>query len=121
VTADLEARFVPAYEPPHPGTILDEITLPALGLNIQEAAKALGVSRQTLHNIIGLKQSITPEMSVRLGKLCGTGPGTWARLQLARDLWKAEKRLGSAVDKIPTINWSTAGAGVAPPPGPDMP
>src|SRR5260370_29489265 len=61
--------------PTHPGAILREDLLPALGLSISEAARQLGVTRQTLHRIMAEKVSITPEMAAHLGRVCGNGPG----------------------------------------------
>ena len=46
--------------------MLREMVLPALGLPKTEIAKALGVSRQTLYDILAEKQPVTPAMSVRL-------------------------------------------------------
>jgi addiction module HigA family antidote len=88
--------------PVHPGEILREEVLPALGLGVIEAAKELRVSRQTLHRILAGKMAVSPEMAVRLGKFCGNGPGLWLRLQAAYDLWHAEKRLRDEVRRIPT-------------------
>lgn len=92
----------PKMAPVHPGEVLREDVLPALGLNVIEAAKELRVSRQTLHRILAGKMAVSPEMAVRLGKFCGNGPGLWLRLQAAYDLWHAEKRLRGEVRKIPT-------------------
>lgn len=92
----------PKMAPVHPGEVLREDVLPALGLNVIEAAKALRVSRQTLHRILAGKMAVSPEMAVRLGKFCGNGPGLWLRLQAAFDLWHAEKRLRGEVRRIPT-------------------
>ncbi|HVA81209.1 MAG TPA: HigA family addiction module antitoxin [Candidatus Binataceae bacterium] len=87
--------------PTHPGAILREDALPALGLSVSEAARQLGVSRQTLHRIMAEKTSITPEMAARLGRFCGNGPGLWLRMQQAYDLWHAERKLGDALQRIP--------------------
>ena len=65
----------PQMTPVHPGEILRGDVLPALGITISEAARQLGVSRQTLHRIMAETHSITPEMALRLGKFCGNGPG----------------------------------------------
>jgi addiction module HigA family antidote len=65
-------------KPVHPGEILREDVLPALGINISEAARQIGVTRQTLHRILAETHSITPEMALRLGKFCGNGPVTYA-------------------------------------------
>jgi addiction module HigA family antidote len=91
----------PRMPPMHPGEILREDVLPALKITISEAARQLGVSRQTLHRIMAGTHSITPEMALRLGKFCGNGPGLWLRLQQKYDLWRAQKRLRSEIDKIP--------------------
>jgi addiction module HigA family antidote len=88
--------------PTHPGELLREDVLPALGLSVSEAARQLGVTRQTLHRLMAGSHGITPEMAVRLGKFCGNGPTLWLRMQQAFDLWRAEKRLRSEIGRIPT-------------------
>jgi addiction module HigA family antidote len=92
-----------ALAPTHPGEILREDVLPALGLSIIDAAAKLGVTRQTVHRIIAKQnpRPVTPEMAVRLGKLCGNGPRLWLNLQSAYDLWHAERRIDTR--KIPTL------------------
>jgi addiction module HigA family antidote len=90
--------------PTHPGEILREDVLPALGLSVLDAAAKLGVTRQTLHRIIARKnpRPVTPDMAVRLGKLCGNGPRLWLNLQSAYDLWHAERRVDTR--SIPTLH-----------------
>lgn len=92
-----------ALPPTHPGEILREDVLPALDLTVMAAAAKLGVTRQTLHRIIAKRnpRPVTPEMAVRLGKLCGNGPRLWLNLQSAYDLWHAERRIDTR--KIPTL------------------
>jgi addiction module HigA family antidote len=92
----------PKAPPVHPGEILREDVLPALGLSVAGAARQLRVSRQTLHRILSGTMAVSPEMAVRLGKFCGNGPGLWLRLQAAYDLWHAEKRMRGEVRRIPT-------------------
>jgi len=91
----------PARCPTHPGRILREDVLPALELSVSEAARQLGVSRQTLHRIMAGSHSITPEMALRLGRFCGNGPALWLRMQQDYDLWRAEQRLAPEIAKIP--------------------
>jgi antitoxin HigA-1 len=86
--------------PTHPGALLKEDVLPALRLPVAEAARQLGVSRQTLYKIIAGTSPVTPEMAVRLGKWCGNGPGLWLRMQQAFDLWHAERALGATLAGI---------------------
>jgi addiction module HigA family antidote len=95
-------------QPTHPGAILREDVLPALGLSVSETARQLGVTRQTLHRIMAERVSITPEMAVRLGRFCGNGPGLWLRMQQACDLWRAERELGAELERIPIHRTSSA-------------
>lgn len=87
------AKRNPNRCPPHPGELLREDVLPALGMNVTEAAEALRVTRQTLHRILAGKTAITPAMALRLGKFCGNGPRLWLRMQEAYDLWHAEREM----------------------------
>jgi len=89
--------------PVHPGELLREDVLPALGRPKAEIARLLGVSRQTLYDILAEKQPITPAMALRIGKLCGNGPDLWINMQRAYDLHVAEKELAREIEKIPTL------------------
>jgi addiction module HigA family antidote len=77
--------------PPHPGLSIRRDCLEPLGLNVTEAAKALGVTRQALNNLVNGKSGISPEMAIRLDKAFGGGAETWLRLQMAYDLAQAQK------------------------------
>ncbi|MCY4488922.1 MAG: HigA family addiction module antitoxin [Deltaproteobacteria bacterium] len=91
----------PLERPPiHPGEILREDVLPALGLSVSEAARRLGVSRQQLHRILACTHAVTVEMALRIGRLVGNGPGLWLRMQQNHDLWRMEQGLRSELDKI---------------------
>lgn len=79
--------------PTPPGKLLAGTVLPATGKSKAEFARLLGVSRQTLYDILACKQPITPAMAVRLGKLCGNGPRLWLNMQSAHDLWMAERKV----------------------------
>ena len=78
------------------------------GFSVSEAARQLGVTRQTLHRIMAEKVSITPEMAARLSQLCGNGPGIWLRMQQACDLWRAERELRAELARIPVHRTSSA-------------
>lgn len=93
-------RGIPAS---HPGALLRDIVLPALGKNKTEIARLLRVSRQTLYDILAEKQPVTPQMALRIGKLCGNGPDLWINMQRAYDLDVAEKEIGAELDEIPTL------------------
>ena len=94
-------RGLPAM---HPGELLREDIIPALGRSKAEIARLLGVSRQTLHDILREKKPVTVDMALRLGKLCGNGPVLWLNLQRAYDLENAAPRLASELDAIPTLH-----------------
>jgi antitoxin HigA-1 len=93
----------PARAPTHPGAILREDVLPAIGEPVVNAARKLGVTRQHLHRILAEKAPVSPEMAIRLGKFCGNGPELWLRLQQAYDLWHAQRALKAEIAKIPTV------------------
>src|ERR1700722_18063324 len=101
--AGFMVRQRPAWRPSHPGKLLRDVVLPALRLTVKDAAANLGVSRQTLHAILSEKSAVTPEMAVRLGKLCGDGPAIWLRMQVAHDLWQVERDMAETVKTIPTL------------------
>jgi addiction module HigA family antidote len=78
-----------------------DIVLPELKLSVSEAARQLGVSRQTLHAVMSARSAVTAEMALRLGRFCGNGPGLWLRMQQAFDLWEAQAILHGKLDRIP--------------------
>lgn len=80
-------------EPAHPGEFLSEIVLPGLGLPKTEIARRLGISRQTLYDILAKRQPVTPAIAVRLGRLFGNGGRVWLRMQSEHDLWRAEREV----------------------------
>jgi addiction module HigA family antidote len=83
---------MPMKNPPHPGEHVRYDCLEPLGLTVTEGAKALGVSRQALNNLVNGKSGVSPEMAVRLSKAFGGGPEVWLRMQLAFDLAQVTRR-----------------------------
>ncbi len=79
------------FDPPHPGEILREECLVPLSLSVTKGAEVLGVTRQTLNNLVNEKSGISPEMAVRLEKAFGSEAGFWLRLQTAYDLAQARR------------------------------
>jgi len=77
--------------PVHPGEILKEDILPSVGLSVAAAAKALGVSRQMLHDILAERKPLSAVMCLRISRLFGGSPEVWIRLQATYDLKKAEQ------------------------------
>lgn len=79
--------------PVHPGELV-AANLDEIGLSVAEAAKAIGVTRQQLYNIINGKSAVTPEMAVRFEKAFGGSADMWLRMQAAHDLAKLRQREG---------------------------
>jgi addiction module HigA family antidote len=89
--------------PVHPGEMLREIVFPALGKSKTEIARLLGVSRQTLYDVLNEKQPVTANLALRIGKLVGDGPEIWLKMQQAYDLTIAERALKKELKSIPTL------------------
>ena len=83
---------MPMFQPPHPGRSIRSACLEPLGLSVTEAARALGVTRQALNNVVNGKAGTSPEMAIRLSKAFGSTPETWLHMQLAYDLAEVRKR-----------------------------
>ena len=77
--------------PPHPGRIVRQECLEALELSVTEAARILGVQRQTLNNLVNENSGISPEMAIRLERAFGSTADTWLRMQSSYDLAQAQK------------------------------
>lgn len=82
--------------PTHPGALLREIVLPTVPVSKSAIARALGISRQTLYDILGEKQPVTPNVAVRLGVYFGDGPDAWLNMQSAYDLWHARRQVDTS-------------------------
>jgi addiction module HigA family antidote len=80
-----------ALPPIHPGEIIKEDILPSVGLSVTAAAKALGVSRQMLHDILAGRKPMSAVMCLKVSRLFGSSPQMWMRLQAAYDLKRAEQ------------------------------
>ena len=78
--------------PPHPGRIVRQECLDPLGLSVTEAARWLGVNRNTLNNLVNARAGVSPEMAVRLSKAFGSTPRTWLGMQMDYDLAQAEAK-----------------------------
>jgi addiction module HigA family antidote len=83
----------PSIEPPHPGEGLREDHLPALEISKAEFARALGVSRQTVYDLLEERYSLTAEMAVRLEAVVGGSAESWLTLQMEHDLWHARRNV----------------------------
>ena len=77
------------HNPPHPGLMLRDEVLPALGMNVTDAARALGVAELTLSRVLDCSAPITPDLALRierwLGVERGGRAGLWLGMQAAYD------------------------------------
>lgn len=80
------------HNPPHPGEVIRRQCLEPLGLTVTEAAKGLGVSRNTLSMLVNGRLGISPDMAIRLSQGFGGSPESWLTQQMQYDLWQARRR-----------------------------
>ena len=90
--------------PTHPGEMLREDFLPDYGLTVSNFAAALGVSRQTVNELLRERRAISPEMALRLARLFGNTPEFWMNAQRAVDLWDAERIVRRSINKIAPLH-----------------
>jgi addiction module HigA family antidote len=101
----MDTQAVPCGLPlMHPGELLREEVIPALGRPVSEIAGLLGISRQALHAILTERAAITPLMALKLGKLCGNGPDLWMNLQVRYDLARLGEAKRGEIAAVPTLN-----------------
>ena len=86
--------------PTHPGTMLREDFLPDYGLTVTGLAEALGVSRQTMNDLLRGRRAVSPEMALRLSRLFGNSAEFWLNAQRAVDLWDASQAIKDDVARI---------------------
>ena len=100
-----EARV---HNPPHPGLTLRDDVLPALGMNVTDAAEALGVTRPTLSRVLNGAAAVSPEMALRLERWLGVEHGgradVWLGMQASYDLWTAEQKTKALIRKVKPLS-----------------
>jgi antitoxin HigA-1 len=82
----------PKRRPTHPGEILREDVMPALGITQTDLADRLGVSRLTVSELLHGRRALSADMAIRLAKLLGVTPDGWLNMQQAVDLWELEQK-----------------------------
>ena len=90
--------------PSHPGEMLREDFMSDYELSVSALAKALGVSRQSINELIRERRAISPQMAIRLGRLFGNSAEFWLNAQRAVDLWEANQKLKSELPRILSID-----------------
>ena len=90
--------------PTHPGEMLREDFLPDYGLTVSGLAGAIGVSRQSVNELLRGRRAVSPAMALRLAKLFGNSPEFWLNAQRAVDLWDAAQAIKDNVAGIKTLS-----------------
>ena len=89
--SESETVNAPMLDPAHPGELVRHECIEPLGLTVTAAAKALGVSRKTLDNLVNGRAGVSPEMAVRLAAAFGGSAQAWINMQAAYDLAQVRK------------------------------
>jgi addiction module HigA family antidote len=84
--------------------MLREDFMPDYGLTVSGLARALGVSRQTINELLRERRAVSPEMALRLSRLFGNTPEFWLNAQRAVDLWEAARAIKAKVERIKPLS-----------------
>jgi antitoxin HigA-1 len=90
--------------PTHPGEMLREDFLPDYGLTVAGLAEAVGVSRQSINELLRERRAISPDMALRLARLFGNSAEFWLNAQRAIDLWDAAQAIRKDVARIKPLS-----------------
>jgi addiction module HigA family antidote len=89
------------HNPPHPGEVLaDTVLREEGGLTVTAFAKRLGVSRVALSRVVNARAAVSAELAIRLAAALGGSPESWLNMQVAYDLWHAEKRRRPKIERL---------------------
>ena len=78
--------------------------MPDYDLSVKELADAIGVSRQSVNELLRERRALSPEMALRLSRLFGNSPEFWLNAQRAVDLWEAGRAIREDVRRIRPLN-----------------
>jgi addiction module HigA family antidote len=90
-------------KPTHPGELLREDILPAIGVPKAEVARRLGISRALLYAILAERAPVSPAVALRLGRLLGTSAESWLNMQRDYDLRILEPAMAEALAGIKPV------------------
>jgi antitoxin HigA-1 len=89
------------HNPPHPGEVLaDTVLREDGGLSVTEFAKRLGVSRVALSRVVNRRAAVSAELAIRLAAALGGSAESWLNMQVAYDLWHAQKRRRPRIERL---------------------
>ena len=104
-----EGMILITAKPPHPGEFLREDYLPEYGLSIAAVASRLGVSRQTVNELVRERRAVSPDMALRLGRLFGTSAQYWLNLQRNVDLWDSLDLNRASIEQVEPLPIAATG------------
>lgn len=85
--------------PVHPGEVLQEEFLKALGISQYRLAKDISVPPRRINEIVQGKRAITADTALRLARYFGTSERFWLNLQTRYDLEVERDRLGARLER----------------------
>lgn len=86
--------------PTHPGEMLREDFMSDYGLSVASLAEAIGVSRQSINELVRGRRAMSPDMALRLSRLFGNSAESWLNAQRAVDLWDAAQTIKGDMARI---------------------
>lgn len=89
--------------PVSPGEVLRDDILSKTDITQDALAKAMGVSRFTVNQIINGRRAVTADMALRLAKVLSTTADFWLNLQQDVDLWRARRSSKVELDSLTVL------------------
>ncbi len=96
--------IIVSRKPIHPGEFLREDYMPELGLSVAGLASELGVTRQTVNDIVREKRGLSPDMCLRLARLFGTTPQFWMNMQAKVDMWESLELKREEIESVQPLD-----------------
>jgi addiction module HigA family antidote len=86
------------HEPIHPGEVLLEDFLKAMGISQYRLAAGISVPPRRINEIVHGKRAVTADTALRLARFFGTSEQFWLALQNRYDLEVGRDRLGKRLE-----------------------
>jgi len=99
-----ERMTIIGRRPTHPGEMLREEFMPDFGLSVAQLASKIGVSRQTVNQLVSERSSLSPSMALRLARLFGTSPQYWLNMQRNVDIWDSLDADKNSIESIEPLH-----------------
>jgi antitoxin HigA-1 len=97
----MEKPMTRMHKPPHPGEVLADTVLGDSGITVTELAKRLGVSRVALSRVVNGRAAVSAELAIRLAAALGGSAESWLNMQVAYELWHAQKKRRPKIERLP--------------------